>query len=190
MTKLTMILDEIMGKHQTATVDDIRRTFGEYHNLLRWLTAFLLEEQKVDEDCIVDACNIADKQGPEFHEWLIHWAAHATINCVYDKQQQRIAEFASKYENGELPERRYAPLSPRHISVLLRNSRQIQGALDLLCRFVLVLHGMGQLSYREIAMQLRISELAVERAYATAFEAVELASDRVLENSGMTPCLQ
>jgi len=180
MTKLSVVLDEILGKHQAATVADIRETFGEYHNLLHWLNAFLLGDDNVSDDCVVDACTIADSQGPEFHEWLVHWAAHATINSVYDKQRERIAKLVPKYEHRELPEARSAALSPEHISVLLRSSKQVQTRLDLLCRFVLVLHGMGKLSYSEIATQLRISEDAVERAYATAYQTVELASSGLL----------
>ncbi len=186
MTKLTMILDEIMGRHQPATIDDIRKTFGEYHNLLHWLSAFLVQQEKVSDDYIVDACNIADTQGPEFHEWLIHWAAHATINSIYDKQQERIAKLAPKYETGEAPPGRYSPLSPEYVSVLIRNSEPIRARLDLLCRFVLVLHGMGQISYGEIATQFRISDLAVERAYAAAFETVELASEGRLGRSDIS----
>lgn len=190
MTKLTMILDEMIGKHPTATVDDIRKTFGEYHNFLRWLTAFLLEKDKGNEDCIVDACNITETQAPEFQEWLVHWAAHATIHCVYDRQQEKIAKLAHKYENPEPPDGRHRPLSPEQISVLTRNSKQIQARLDPLCRFVLVLHGMGKLSYGEIATQLRISEVAVERAYATAFETIELASAGSFDHSQFSGRLQ
>ena len=76
---LAMLMEEIRGKHRCATIDDIRKAFGDYHNLLRWLAAFLMGKEELADLDMVDACTIAETQTPEFHEWLVHWAARATV---------------------------------------------------------------------------------------------------------------
>ena len=178
--KLGMILEEITGNHLCATADDIRRTFGDYHNLLRWLAVFLTGDEKLADACIVDACTIAEAQTPDFHEWLIHWAARATVGCVLHRQHADIVELATKYEKSEPDHRRHPALSPEYFLSLVKNSEDIHARLDVLCRFVLVLRGIANDSYDKVAAQLGISRSAVEGAYCVGFDALELASEGVL----------
>lgn len=178
--KLSRVLEEIRGTSHAATEDDIRQLFGEYHNLLRWLGAFLIREEEFTDDYVIDACTIADKQGPEFHEWLVHWAARATVTGLFEKQQGEISKLASKYEQGDPAQVKHAPLSPGQASSLVKNSKVLCARLDLLCRFVLVLHGLGKLSYDDVSMQLRVGRSAVGNAYALAVHTLELASHGVI----------
>ena len=85
--RVATILEEIRGKRRYATVDDIRKVFGDYHNVLHWLAVFLIGDEKLADACIVDACTIAQSKTPVFHEWLVHWAARATVACALQIQR-------------------------------------------------------------------------------------------------------
>jgi hypothetical protein len=155
--KLATLLGEITGNHRCATPDDIRKVFGDYHNLLRWLTGFLVGDEKLADACIVDACTIAETESPDFHEWLVHWGARATVGCALQRQHANIAELASKYES-EPAHRKHPALSPEYF-------------------LSLVLRGIANDSYDKVAAQLGVSRSAVEGAYCVALDALELASD-------------
>ena len=180
MMKLATLLEEIRGNRRSATPDDIRKVFGDYHNLLRWLTGFLIGDEELADACIVDACTIAETQSPDFHEWLVHWAARATVGCTLQRQHANIMELAPKYEKSEPAHRKHAALSPRYFLSLVKNSKAIHARLDVLCRFVLVLRGLANDSHDKVAAQLGISRSAVEAAYCVAFDTLELASDGAL----------
>jgi DNA-directed RNA polymerase specialized sigma24 family protein len=180
---LSAILDEIKGNDKRATADNIRGAFGDYHNLLRWLAAFLVGEQEINEECIVDACTIAEAQGPEFHEWLVHWAARATVNCLFEKQQDQLADLARQHANGPLRHSGHPPLSPDDLSSLIKHSEEMYTRLDLLSRFVLILHGLGNLSCDDVASKLRISVSAVERAYCAAYDTLRLISGGKMDSA-------
>ena len=175
--KLATILEEIRGKRLCATADDIRKTFGDYHNLLRWLAVFLTGDEKLADACIVDACAIAESQTQDFHEWLINWAARATVGCVLHRQHANIVELATKYEKCEPDHSRHPALSPEYFLSLVKNFEDIQARLDVLCRFVLVLRGIANDSYDKVASQLGISRSAAEGAYCVAFDTLELAAE-------------
>lgn len=174
---LATILKEIRGNHRCVTEDDIRKVFGDYHNVLRWLAVFLIGGGKPADTCIVDACTIAQTQAPVFHEWLVHWAARATVGCALQRLHAQIAELATEYEKSEPVHVEHPPLSAGYFLLLIRKSEDIHARLDVLCRFVLVMHGIAKCSCAEVAAQLGISRSAVERAYCLAFDALELASD-------------
>ncbi len=178
--KLATLLEEITGNRRCATPDDIRKVFGDYHNLLRWLTGFLIGDEKLAGGCIVDACTIAETQTPDFHEWLVYWGARATIGYALQIQQANIAELAPKYESSEPAHLKHPALSPEYFLLLIKNAENIHARLDVLCRFVLVLCGIANDSYDKVAAQLGVSRSAVEAAYCVAFDALELASDGVL----------
>jgi len=172
--RLSTILDDIRGIHRYATVDDIRKVFGDYHNALRWLAVFLIGDEKIADACIVDACNIAQTRGPIFHEWLVEWAARATVRCVFQSQRVQIAQLAPEYEKNEPGYERHSPLSAECFRLLIHNYELIQARLDVLCRFVLVLRGIGKDSYEAVAAQLGISRIAGERAYSVAYDTLGL----------------
>ncbi len=175
MTLATILLD-IMGADRSATAEDIRKVFGDYHNVLRWLAIFLTDDERVADEYIVDACTIAEAQSPDFHEWLVHWAARATVKWALQGQRARSSELASKYEHREPVHLSHPPLSPEYVGLLIRHSEEIHARLDVLCRFVLVLRGLAKDSCDEVAAQLGSSRNAVEQAYWIAYHAIELAS--------------
>jgi hypothetical protein len=174
---ITTILEEIRRSRRGVTEDDIRKVFGDYHNLLRWLAVFLVGDEKLADACIVDACTIAEAQSPDFHEWLVNWAARATVGCTLQMQRARIAELANRYENGEPVHLKHPPLSTEYLLLLIKNSEGLHHCLDVLCRFVVVMRGIAKDSYDKIAAQLGISRDAVEQAYCVAFDTLEVASD-------------
>lgn len=185
---LATILEEISGDHRCATEEDIRKAFGDYHNMLRWLGTFLIADEKLTDACIVDACTIAQTQTPVFHEWLVHWAARATVRCALQTQHTKMTELALEYEKGKPAHPKHPPLSAENFVLLIRNSRELHGRLDILCRLVLVLRGIAKDSYDKVAAQLRISKGAVEQAYCVAFDTLELAPDAVLCNADLPGC--
>ena len=178
--KLATLLEEITGNRRCATPDDIRKVFGDYHNMLRWLTGFLIGDEKLAGACIVDACTIAETQTPDFHEWLVHWGARATVGCALQIQQANITELAPNYESSDPAHLKHPALSPEYFLLLIKNTENIHARLDVLCRFVLILRGIANESYDKVAAQLGISRSAVEGAYCVAFDALELTSDGVL----------
>jgi hypothetical protein len=184
--RLGTMLEEIRGKHRYATADDIRKVFGDYHNVLRWLAVFPIGNEKLAADCIVDACTIAQTQTPVFHKWLVHWAARATVACALQIERGRIAELAPDYEKSESVHREHPPLSVKYFGLLIRNSEDIHARLDVLCRFVLVLRGIAKDSCNEVAAQLGISQSAVERAYCVAYDTLDLVSNEVLCNADVS----
>ncbi len=170
MKKLATIFEEIRRKRRYATADDIRNVFGDYHNGLHWLAIFLIGDEELAEACVIDACSIARAQTPIFHEWLVQWAALATLRSALQRQNTRIAELAPEYENGEPVDVERPPLLAEHFRMLIRHSEDIHARLDVLCRFVLVMRGIAKESLDEVAAKLGISRGAVERAYCVAFD--------------------
>ena len=175
--KLATLFKEIGRKHRYATTDDIRKVFGDYHNVLHWLAVFLLEDEELAEACIVDACTIAQTQTPVFHEWLVHWAARATVACALQIERACVTELAPEYEKSESVYLEHPLLSPEYFRLLIKNSEDIHARLDVLCRFVLVLHGLAKDACNEVAAQLGISQSAVERAYGAAYDTLDLVSN-------------
>ncbi len=173
MKTLATIFKEIRRKPRYATTDEIRRVFGDYHNVLRWLAGFLIGDERLADACIVDACTIAQAQTPIFHEWLVHWAARATVRCALHRQQLRITELAPEYEKSEPVGLEHPPLSAESFGLLIKNSEEIHSRLDVLCRFVLVLRGVAKDSLDRVATQLGISRRAAGRAYCLACETLD-----------------
>jgi hypothetical protein len=181
--RLGTMLEEIRRKRRYATADDIRKVFGDYHNVLHWLAVFLIGNGKLADDCIVDACTIAQTQTPVFHEWLVHWAARATVACALQIELGRIAELAPDYEKSKSVHREHPPLSVKYFGLLIKHSEDIHARLDILCRFVLVLRGIAKDSCNKVASQLGVSQSAVERAYCVAFDTLDFVSNEVLRNA-------
>lgn len=171
---LSAMLNKMLRRHRYATADDIRNFFGDYHNTLHWLAFFLIGDEKLADACILDACTIAQTQTPIFHEWLIHWAARATLGCALQRQHAVVEELAPEYEKSEPLHGDHPPLSPKYFRMLVENSEDIRARLDVLCRFVLIMHGIAKDSYEGVASQLGISQSAVERAYCVAFDTLNL----------------
>lgn len=170
--------------HRYATVEDVRKIFADYHDALHWLAGFLIGG-KLASACVIDACNIAERQGPVFHEWLAHWAARATLRCALRMQKADIVKLAPAYERFEGVDEKRSPLSSEDLQLLIEETDVLRAQLDVLCRFVLVMHGIAKESREEVAAQLGVSEKAVERAYCVAFDTLHLTSERVLCNASI-----
>ncbi len=170
MKELAIILEEIRRRRRYTTADDIRNVFGDYHNGLHWLAVFLIGDEKVAHACVIDACNIAQAQAPIFHEWLVQWAALATLRCALLRQHERVTELAPGYENDEPVDVERPPLLAEHFRTLIKHSEDIHARLDVLCRFVLVMRGIAKESLDEVAARLGISRRAVEQAYCIAYD--------------------
>ncbi len=169
-----------------ATVEDVRKIFADYHDALHWLAGFLIGEKRAPE-CVIDACNIAERQGPIFHEWLAHWAARATLRCALLTQRAEIAQLAPAYERFERVHAKRSPLSPEDLQLLVEESDVLPARLDVLCRFVLVMHGIAKESYEDVAGQLGVSRSAVERAYCVAFDTLHIVSRNACRDADQVP---
>jgi hypothetical protein len=161
--------------HRYANVEDVRKIFADYHDALHWLAGFLIGD-KLAPACVIDACNITERQGPVFHEWLAHWAARATLRCALQMQLADVAELGPTYERRELVDAQRPPLSPEDLQLLAEESEVLRARLDVLCRFVLIMHGIAKESCEEVAAQLWVSQSAVERAYCVALDTLHLMS--------------
>lgn len=181
--RMTTVLKQMTANHRCAHPNDIRKVFGDYRNVLRWLAVFVSDDDKLADGCIVDACAIAQTQTPDFHEWLVHWAARATVGRALQAQHARIVELAPEYEKSEPVHEEHPPLSAEHFRLLIKKSEDIHARLDVLCRFVLVMRGIAKYSCIEVATQFGISPGAVERAYCVAFDTLDAASSEVLCNT-------
>lgn len=168
------ILD-LLADRRYATIEDVRRIFADYHDALHWLATFLIGDELAPA-CVIDACTIAERQGPVFHEWLAHWAARATLRCALQMQKADVAELGPTYERFERGHAKRSPLSPEDLQLLVEESDFLPARLDVLCRFALVMHGIAKESYEEVAGQLGVSAGAVERAYCVAFDTLHLVS--------------
>jgi len=186
--KLITLWEEIRGNRRGTTTDDIRKVFGDYHNVLRWLAVFLIGDDKVAATCGVDACSVAQFQTPAFHDWLAHWAAQATVGCALQLQHARIVELAPEHEKQEPVHRHHPPLSAEYFRLLIEKSDDMRSRLDVLCRFALVMRGIGRYSCIEVAAQLGITPGAVERAYCHALDTLKLAASEAVCNADVPHC--
>jgi hypothetical protein len=163
-------LEDIFRKRRYATADDVRYTFGDYHNVLHWLTSFLIGNNSASDAYIVDAGGLTESPTPEFHDWLVQWAARATVRNVLQSERKRIAELALEYERTPAVHLDHPPLSVEQFRALISNSEQIRVRLDVLCRFVLIIRGIAKESLDEVAAELGISRVVAEHAYCLAFD--------------------
>ncbi len=176
--KLQEFLKSLAIGHRNATVDDVRHIFADYHDALHWLAGFLIDEERAAA-CVVDACKIAERQGHEFHEWLAHYAARATLRCALRMQREEIAELGPGYERFERVHANRWLLSAQELQCLVEQTEALRIRLDILCRFVLVMHGIAKESFDEVAGQLGVSPKAVERAYCVAFDTLHITSQEM-----------
>ena len=170
-------IDHLAGR-RCATVEDVRKIFADYHDALYWLATFLIGE-KLAPACVIDAGTIAELQEPLFHEWLAHWAARATLRSALQKQWESVAELGPTYDRFERVHAKRSLLSPHELQLFVAASDDLAARLDVLCRFVLVMHGVAKESFEAVAAQLGVSPTAVERAYCVAFDTLHLSSTRV-----------
>jgi len=175
------IFDHLAGRRY-ATVEDVRKIFADYHDTLHWLAGFLIGEELAPA-CVVDACNIAERQSPVFHEWLAHWAARATLRCAFQREHEAIAALGHAYDVVEPVAAKRPPLSPEDLQILVEHSDVMEKRLDVLCRFVLIIHGIAKESSEDVAGQLGVSPMAVEHAYCVAYDTLQRISEKALPDA-------
>jgi DNA-directed RNA polymerase specialized sigma24 family protein len=101
-------------------------------------------------------------------------------------QRADVAELAPTYERFARVHAKRSLLSPEDLQLLVEESDVLPARLDVLCRFVLVMHGIAKESCEEVAAQLGVSQSAVERAYCAAFDTLHLIEkDALLRGPGL-----
>ena len=170
-----------------ATAEEIRSAFAEHKQELTWLAEFLTNDELMASACLADAGNLSkssNKEDEVCQEWARSWPREATIRSAVDFKRMRIAELSCAYE-GEACGQQHFPLALDTIELVVRESEFLRLRLDSLCRFALILCGFEQHSAVEAARLLGISKRAVEGAYGTALESLEVIQcQAVLESYG------
>lgn len=160
-----------------ASAEDVRAAFREHKRELTWLAEFLTDDELIASACIADARELStnnNKKDEICQECVQQWPREATILSALDVKRARIAELSAAYEHVECSPHQHTPLSLDKIELVVRESEVIRRHLDSLCRFALVLCGVEHHSVREVARLLGISKHAVEAAYDSALEFLEV----------------
>ena len=159
-----------------ATAEEVQAVFNEHARELTWLAEFLTDDELVASACVTDAGNLSgnNKEDEICQECVQSWSREATVRSAIDAKRTRIAELASLYECEETTDRPPAPLSSESVELVVRESDVIRRRLDSLCRFVLILCGVEQHSARDVARLLGIRQHAVEAAYTSALQFLEV----------------
>lgn len=165
------------------TVEEIRTAFDENSQELMWLAEFLTGDDRMASACVFDAYELTQSEYQMSHVWFWTWPREATIRSTLDLLQGRIQQLASVYESRACFHRQYAPLPPEAIELVEDHSETLQLRLDALCRFVLILCGVEQRSTLEAALALGVSRDAVEAAYCTVLESLDVITCEVILES-------
>jgi len=167
-----------------SSEEAIRTPFAEHNQELTWLAEFLTDET-VASACVIDASTLTEGSNGKDQEWLWPWPREATIRSALDVQRVRIAQLSSVYERRDCVFGGHPSLSLEMLEFLVRESDVIRVRLDTICRFVLVLCGIGNRGSREVASLLGISEHAVEAAYCAALQSIDvIRSQAIVESYG------
>jgi len=153
---------------ELQAIENVDSVFSEYREELEWLANFLTGDKKVAEACVIDACAMAEAERRHFEGWPLEWARLATMRSAVEIQQRRIAELSSAYMRRPCIHGGHRALLQESIDLLVEASRALVGRLDVLCRFVLVLCGLEELSADEAALVLGVDRASVEGAYCSA----------------------
>jgi len=168
-----------------GNAEEIRATFTEHEQELEWLAEFLTGDEMMASACVIDACTLRESENGKSQEWLWPWPREATIRSALDVQRARIAQLASVYDRCDCVYGEHAALPLEMLEFLIRESDVIRVSLDTICRFVLVLCGIGNRRSREVALLLGISEHAVEAAYCAALQSIDvIRSQAIVESYG------
>jgi hypothetical protein len=159
--------------------------FGEHRQELTWLAEFLTGDTLMASACLIDAGTLIAGENDEHQEWLWPWPREATIRSALDVQRARIAQLSSLYDCCDCVYGEHAGLPLEMLEFLIRESDVIRARLDTICRFVLILCGIGNRRSREVALLLGISEHAVEAAYRTSLQCLDvIRSQAIVEAYG------
>lgn len=159
--------------------------FTEHNQELTWLAEFLTGDETVASACVIDASTLTEGENGKDQEWLWPWPREATIRSALGVQRVRIAQLSSVYDRCDCVYGEHAALPLEMLEFLVRESDVIRVRLDTICRFVLVLCGIGNRRSREVALLLGISEHAVEAAYLAAHQSLDIIrSQAIVESYG------
>lgn len=156
-----------------AGAEEIRTAFIENNQALTWLAEFLTGDEMIASACVIDACNLTQREYEIGQEWFWAWPRNATIHSALDIQRSRIAQLSPVYDDGFCIHD-HAPLSQEMIGFVASESDIVRHKLDVLCRFVLILCGVEQRPPCEAALLLGISKHAVDVAYCAALDSLEV----------------
>lgn len=171
-----------------AGAQELQAAFTERKQELTWLAEFLTDDELLASACFIDACGLSQnlnayKEDRMCPGCLEQWAQEATIRSALELKRTRIAELSRIYEChdwmvGDVP------LPPERVELVVRESDLIRRGLDSLCRFVLVLCGLGHQPIPDAAHLLGVSRHAVEAAYSRALRFLEIVEcQEALETS-------
>ena len=184
MAAITTI-GSIANSPRISNEEAIRTPFDEHHQELTWLAEFLTDDETVASACVIDASTLAEGENGKDQEWLWPWPREATICSALDVQRVRIAQLSWAYDRCDCVYEEHAALPLEMLEFLVRESDLIRVRLDTICRFVLVLCGIGNRRSREVASLLGISEHALGAAYCTALQSLDvIRSQAIIESYG------
>ena len=167
-----------------AGAEGIRTAFIENNQALTWLAEFLTGDEMIASACVIDACNLTEREYEIGQEWFWTWPHNATIHSALDIQRSRIAQLSPVYDRGGCTNEHHAPLSQDMIGFVASESDVIRHKLDVLCRFVLILCGVERQPPGEAALLLGISKHAVDVAYCAALDSLEVIRCQAILESG------
>ncbi|HEY4677064.1 MAG TPA: hypothetical protein VIJ01_07880 [Candidatus Angelobacter sp.] len=174
----------ITGSSGIAGAEAIRTAFIEDNQALTWLAEFLTGDEMVASACVIDACNLTEREYEIGQEWLWAWPRYATIQSALDIQRSRIAQLSQVYDRRGCIHEHHAPLSQDMIGCVASESDAIRHKLDVLCRFVLILCGIEQRPTDEVALLMGVSKHAVDVAYCAALDSLEVIQcQKILESA-------
>jgi hypothetical protein len=116
-------------------------------------------------------------------EW--HWtsAREAAICSALDIQRAQIDRLSCVYDRYDCIHVEHKALPLEMLEFMVREPNSIRLRLDTICRFVLVLCGIENCRSRQVAQLLGISEHAVEAAYCTAIQSMDVMRSQAIIDS-------
>lgn len=184
---VTTVKQTIGTDSAIASAEELR-AFTERKQQLTWLAEFLTDDEVLASACVADAArpcleNPQYKEDGICPECLEQWSQEATIRFALELKRSRIFELSSVYESGESGVEE--PLSLERIELVVKETDVLRRGLDSLCRFVLILRGIGHQPVRDVAKLLGVSRDAVEAAYCRVLEFLEIIeSEKILAAYG------
>jgi len=166
-----------------ATTNEACAAFNEHREELAWLAGFLTGDETAATACVIAASTLTEGENGKDQERLWPWPREATICSALDVQRVRIAQLSSVYDRCDCVYGDHAGLPLEMLEFLIRESDLIRVKLDTICRFVLVLRGIGNRCSREVALLLGISEHAVEAAYCAAIQFLDIIRSQAIVDS-------
>ena len=168
-----------------ASAEDIRAAFTEHRHELAWLAEFLTGDELTASACVTDASIVTENNNEDeiCRECLQAWIREATVRSALYLKRMRIDELSPVYEDS-IVSGRQQPLSLEMLEFVVRESDAIRVRVDSLCRFALILCGVERRSVAKAALMLGISKHAVEAAYSTALESLEILYCQVVIDAG------